>query len=316
MLASFINAALDAGLPDRARPTRAQPGSIDDGEHTMAEKGGRESIDVPVDDLKRERDAFIQQFFRKGAQLTEELLKENERLRDKVAELEGENSKLVAHLASDTAIRDLLHKIDFLESEKTELVRRNARVQADTSRFDIDYREIEAELANLANLYVAATQLHSARTVRTCIRNLKELLAQFLGAAAFAVYFASDDKAELLAIASEGVNPEEIARVPLTHGALADAFRSGRLHLGSLPDTSKGTFADPAAVVPMQLDGRTVGIIAIFGTLSQKTEFFNVDSELFKLLGAQAAPALVNARLFADAGRKVPGVQAFLAAED
>ena len=66
----------------------------------------------------------------------------------------------------------------------------------------------------------------------------------------------------------------------------------------------------------MHLDGRTVGIIVIFGTLPQKTEFINVDNELFKLLGAQAAPALVNARLFADAGRKVPGVQAFLAAED
>src|SRR5689334_25260809 len=98
----------------------------------MADKGGRpDPNDVPVDDLKRERDAFIQQFFRKGAQLTEELLKENERLRDKVAELEGENGKLVAHLASDTAIRDLLRKIDQLESEKQDLLKRNARVQAD-----------------------------------------------------------------------------------------------------------------------------------------------------------------------------------------
>lgn len=273
---------------------------------------------MPVDDLKKERDAFIQQFFRKGAQLTEELLKENERLRDRLADLEGENSRLVTHLASDSAIRDLLRKIDALEAEKDELLKRHARVQADTSRIDVDYREIESELANLANLYVAATQLHSARTVRTCIRNLKELLAQFCGAAEFAVYLASDDRTELCAIASEGVSPDAIARMPLGEGGglLAETFRSGRLHMGSSPDTSKGTFADPAAIVPMQLDGRTVGIIAIFGTLSQKTEFIHVDNELFKLLGAQAAPALVNARLFADAGRKVPGVQAFLAAED
>lgn len=282
----------------------------------MADKGGRDQTDVPVDDLKKERDAFIQQFFRKGAQLTEELLKENERLRDKVADLESENSKLAAHLASDAAIRDLLRKIDELEREKQELLARHARVQADTTRIDVDYHEIESELANLANLYVAATQLHSARTVRSCIRNLKELLAQFVGAAEFAVYLVSDDKTELCAIASEGVTPEQIARVPLTEGPLAEAYRSGRLLLGGASDTSKGTFADPAAVVPMHLDGRTVGIIAIFGTLSQKTEFINVDNELFKLLGAQAAPALVNARLFADAGRKVPGVQAFLAAED
>ena len=40
--------------------------------------------DRPPEDLKKERDAFIQQFFRKGAQFTEELLKENERLRDRI----------------------------------------------------------------------------------------------------------------------------------------------------------------------------------------------------------------------------------------
>ena len=58
------------------------------------------------------------------------------------------------------------------------------------------------------------------------------------------------------------------------------------------------------------------GVIAIFGTLPQKTEFVTIDRELFKLLGAQAAPALVNARIFTDAGRKVPGIQAFVDLED
>ena len=52
--------------------------------------------DRPPEDLKKERDAFIQQFFRKGAQFTEELLKENERLHDRIGDLERENSKLRA----------------------------------------------------------------------------------------------------------------------------------------------------------------------------------------------------------------------------
>jgi hypothetical protein len=50
--------------------------------------------------------------------------------------------------------------------------------------------------------------------------------------------------------------------------------------------------------------------------LPQKTELVNVDFELFRLLGAQAAPALVNARLFTDTGRRTPGIQAFLDLED
>ena len=86
----------------------------------MSDSKGRQQTpsDRPPDDLKRERDAFIQQFFRKGAQFTEELLKENERLRDQLDGVEGENGKLRAHLASDAAMRDLLTKIAELEQEK------------------------------------------------------------------------------------------------------------------------------------------------------------------------------------------------------
>ena len=43
---------------------------------------------------------------------------------------------------------------------------------------------------------------------------------------------------------------------------------------------------------------------------------FAISAALAFASGAQAAPALVNARLFTDAGRKVPGIQAFLDLED
>ena len=271
--------------------------------------------DRPPEDLKKERDAFIQQFFRKGAQLTEELLKENERLRERIGELESDNQKLRAHLASDEAIRDLLRKIEQLEQEKQELIHRSTQIEAVSDEFSYRYAEVESELNNLANLYVATSQLHSAHSVRNVLRNLKELLAQLLGAAAFAVYLVSDDGKDLVSIASEGVNAIEVARLPIAGSAVGAAFRGEKL-VYSKGDVSKGTLGDPAAVIPLSMDGRTVGVIAIFGTLPQKTEFVNVDNELFKLLGAQAAPALVNARLFTDTGRKVPGIQAFLDLED
>lgn len=281
----------------------------------MTEKKGRSS-DRPPEDLKKERDAFIQQFFRKGAQLTEELLRENERLRDKITELESENGKLRAHLASDSAIRDLLRKIEELEQEKRDLVTQSVRMVAASDRFNSRYSEAEGELANLANLYVALSQLHSARNVRNVLRNLKELLAQFLGAGAFSVYLSSSDGKELISIASEGIAVEEIARLPVTEGVIGQAFSKGEIFFDENKDVSKGSIEDPAAVIPLDFNGRTIGVIAIFSTLPQKTEFVNVDTELFKLLGAQAAPALINARLFTDAGRKVPGVQAFLDLED
>ncbi len=272
--------------------------------------------DRPPEDLKKERDAFIQQFFRKGAQFTEELLKENERLRDRIDDLERENGRLRAHLASDEAIRELIRKIEDLEREKQDLVSRSARAEAVKDNFTQMYEEVEGELANFANLYVATAQLHSARSVRNVLRALKELLAQLLGAAAFAVYFISDDGEELVAIASEGVDVADVARLPARRGPIGRAFTSGELAYDQARDVSRASLEDPVALIPLHVDGHVHGVIAIFGTLPQKTEFVTIDRELFKLLGAQAAPALVNARIFTDAGRKVPGIHAFVDLED
>jgi hypothetical protein len=66
----------------------------------------------------------------------------------------------------------------------------------------------------------------------------------------------------------------------------------------------------------MGMAGRSMGAIALFRTLPQKMTFTGVDQELFKLLAAQAAPALVNARLFTESGRRIPGAQAFIDQED
>jgi GAF domain-containing protein len=272
--------------------------------------------DRPPDDLKKERDAFIQQFFRKGAQFTEELLKENERVRDRMVEIEAENRKLRAHLASDEAIRDLLRKIEDLENEKMDLASRSARAEAVQDNFSAQYAEVENELAHFANLYVATSQLHTARSVRGVLRALKELLAQLLGAAAFAVYLLSDDGNDLVAVTSEGVEAEAVARLAVTHGAIGRAFADGEVAIRFEGEMTEASIDKPVVIIPLHMDGRILGAIAIFGTLPQKTEFVYIDRELFKLLGAQAAPALINARLFTDAGRKVPGLQAFLDLED
>ena len=267
----------------------------------------RTPSDHPPEDLKKERDAFIQQFFRKGAQFTEELLRENERLRGQMAELENENKRLRAHLASDEAIRELLRKIEELEDEKKRLVTKSVLIEQENEGVSMRYAEVEAELANFANLYVATSQLHTARSVRGVVRNLKELLAQLLGAAGFAIYLESGG--DLVAIASEGVLAADVERRSTTEGPIGRAFTS---IVARALDASRGTLDEPACVIPLVTDGETVGAIAIFRTLEQKTEFERVDRELFKLLGAQAAPALVNAHLYAGSGRKMPTIDAFL----
>jgi GAF domain-containing protein len=89
-------------------------------------------------------------------------------------------------------------------------------------------------------------------------------------------------------------------------------FRSGTSLVNEDIDPSKGTLDGPAAIIPLSVDDRIVGIITIFSTLSQKERFDTVDFELFKLLGTHAAAALISASLYVQAERKLPGLEAFL----
>src|SRR6202046_5577306 len=87
------------------------------------------------DDIRTQRTAFVSTFFKKGAELTEELLRENERLRSAAHKLEAENAALRTQLRSDDAIREALKKIDELEREKEALLSQFSQAEAVTSGF-------------------------------------------------------------------------------------------------------------------------------------------------------------------------------------
>src|SRR5262249_48597095 len=104
-------------------------------------------------ELKEKRDAFLHTFFKRGAELTDELVQENRRLRDQIAGLENENTELKMQLASDRAIRDLLKKIGELEREKERLLSTVHEHEQITNRYTNRFAEIESELESFANLY-------------------------------------------------------------------------------------------------------------------------------------------------------------------
>jgi hypothetical protein len=293
--------------------------------HSDAE-AGRSSTDAPTEkavpaptkpgreDLLEQREHFIQTFFRKGAEITEELLHEDERLRRRLRELEAENAALRAQVASDDAIRDLLAKIEQLEREKHDLLSRFSDVQAFSSEYAERVGEIEAENAKLASLYVASYQLHSTLDLRTIVRQIKELLAQFVGARALAIYVADEEKAEVVPIASEGVLPTSLVRVKSGAGPIGKAYATGCAQWVE-GDATTGTVDAPAACIPLRIQDRTAGVIVVFATFEQKPAFVDVDFELFKLLGAHAASALVASRLFALHDARLPSLDAFVDVE-
>ena len=100
-------------------------------------------------------------------------------------------------------------------------------------------------------------------------------------------------------------------RIALGEGIAGRAVESGQAAWVE-GDATAGTPKSPAAAIPLLLHGRAVGAIVVFATFEQKREFVEVDFELFKLLGAHAASALVASRLFQEHGAKIGPVESFL----
>jgi hypothetical protein len=275
-------------------------------------RGARRSDPPSTDvgeELKEKRDAFLHTFFRRGAELTEELVGENRRLREQLGALEEENAALKTQLASDKAIRDLLKKIDELEREKARLLS-TVHSQAEiTNRF----AEIESELESFANLYVASFQLHMSLRVRTAVRHVRELLVQLVGVRSLGIYFVDAAERQLIPIAADGVDVGSLPNIPLRDGSASDPVHAivERTYLTGVPHVAEGEAqAPPAACIPLHLEGRTVGAIVVYALLEHKKRFVTVDRELFKLLGAHAGAAVVSAYLWGQAGERLPSAEA------
>ncbi|MBI2895260.1 MAG: GAF domain-containing protein [Deltaproteobacteria bacterium] len=248
-------------------------------------------------DIDGQREEFLQTFFRKGAELTQDLLRENERLRYREAELSSEVASLRRHLDSKGHLAELLGKLEVLEEQRRDLVARFEEAQQISRRYNERYAQIERELAEIASLYVASHQLHSTLDVRNVVRHIRELLHQLVGAKAFAVYLADAHTRELGVIISAGIDRASLPSIAAGAGPIGKAFATGETYVAESMVGPVGPEA-PLACVPLRVDERVVGAIAVFELLPQKGRFEPVDFELFKLLGAHAATALVGARLY------------------
>src|SRR5580692_8763558 len=221
--------------------------------------------------LKTQRDSFVQTFFRKGAEFTEELLRENERLRRALGDLEGENASLRTQLASDEAIRDLLRKIESLETEKSALLSHVHEAEAISTRFLNRHAQIEEELSNLASLHVASYHLHSTLRLPLVVRHLKELLAQIIGARTFAISVADESMKELWPLAWEGIEAENMGHVRVGSVEVDDpsARTIERVFLTGDPFVIEGPLTEslgtpvpgPVACLPMKIDDKKLGVI-------------------------------------------------------
>ena len=120
-----------------------------------------------------ERREEILAVMKKTASFTEELIQENERLRQQVSALKAQKSPPETN---NSFVQELMERLKQTESDKQELFSRFQEVSEENRNFAERYVEIEAENNNLANLYVASYQLHSTLDFDEVIQIITEVL--------------------------------------------------------------------------------------------------------------------------------------------
>lgn len=269
---------------------------------------------MPLDDDKGflTRAEEFMQVFKKGAEFTQDLMRENERLRFRVLELENAQGPQTATPQQSSENQRLLQRIAALEKEKEEILERIRQVEEENKDFANRYVEIESENNNLANLYIASYQLHSTLDFREVLQIITEIIINLIGAETFAIMLLDEKTGLIEAVATEGVERSDVPKVTLGGGIIGEVARTGENFF--VPDLNdyQIDLDNPMVCIPLKIKEQTIGVLVIYKLLLQKKSFADVDYELFTLLAGHAATAVFSSRLYSDSERKLNTIQGFL----
>jgi GAF domain-containing protein len=260
-----------------------------------------------TDDPSKKGQDFLQ-IVSKAKEFTEELLKENERLRFKIASLESGGAKG----GGEGRMQELQARLHELEEKLAEVTARFKKVEEENKEFADRYIEIEEQNNNLANLYVASYQLHSTLDYKEVIRIVQEIVINLIGAEVFHLFMVSEKASQLELETSEGQTPGRSV-IPLGEGPIGKAAQAGENYFAeTVARREPSPYEEPIAVIPLKIKDTVIGVISINKLLFQKTAFTTMDYELFTLLAGHAATAIFSARLYSASARKLSTLQGFL----
>lgn len=251
------------------------------------------------------------QLFRRGADFTRELLRENERLRRELSDVCQQQDTAARNPEEWEKLRqELVARIDGLE-QKYERAREDLeRMGRDNRQFAERFLEVEEEQNALASLYVAGYQLHSTLDLAEVLKVTLEITMNLVGAEVFAVYLREEPSGELVAVAAEGAALQDFPRFELGHGFVGKSLAAARTSWG--PAMRSDDLSQPIVCIPLVVQGEAIGAILLYGLLEQKDAFTALDRELLNALGAHAATALFAARLHSQSERKLSTIQGFI----
>jgi nitrate/nitrite-specific signal transduction histidine kinase len=163
----------------------------------------------------------------------------------------------------------------------------------------------ERQASRLANLYVAAYQLHASLDPAEVRAAVGDIAVNLLGAESCFLLLGLGDEPtghEVVNLVAEQrlAAPFDAARYAGAGDVLVDAsLGDGVVRFGP----ASGSCA--IAVVPLAAQGQVLGALVLVRLLPHKAALHHQDRELLDLLGAHAASALLGAHVFHETQRKL-----------
>jgi len=225
------------------------------------------------------------------------LVAENRQLQKRLMDFEQEN------LAA-SAIRDEACQEEEGESQQVAL----QQMERDNEELSNRLVIADKENSQIVNLYVASSQLHSSLVISETLNSIVEIIINLVGAERFVVYLYNEQSRAFMPVAAEGGSPSESPILSVDDEAFSKGLSSteNRFADGDSADGSR-----PIAWIPLQMNERPIGAIAIYSLLMQKDGFSPLDYQLFALLAESAASALFAAKLYSDTERKAQTFRGF-----
>jgi nitrate/nitrite-specific signal transduction histidine kinase len=233
---------------------------------------------------------YVQKIREDTARVMAEIKGQNERLRVMVATLEADRARLQGEkIRLQEQLMNVREDLATRMDEHSTLLRRLTDVQRENESVSGRFVEIETQNTNLANLYVAGYQLHGSLDRSQVMAAIREIIINLIGSEDFAI-FERDGADRLRMIEWFEEPPSAFHEVAFGDGIIGQVAATGKAFIAN---GDQGRSVGMTACVPLQVDGRVTGAIAIFRLLPQKHDGLEaLDQELLGLLASQAGIAL------------------------
>lgn len=196
--------------------------------------------------------------------------------------------------------RKLRATIRTLQKDKARLSEQLINIEAECKRYFEQFVDVELANTNVANLYVASLRLHSTLSREDVLSAIHEIVINLVGSEELCVFELDTSRRALRLVSSFGVDARAWQSVPLGVGIVGAAAAAGTAWIADVDGeaTSRGpNEAHLTAAIPLVVEGRVMGLVAIFRLLGHKRSLEDVDHELFNLIGSQAGAALYFSNL-------------------